>query len=216
MSLGHWGKAYLSEQGCSPQIRQILKEMIDSHVQPQCQQLSIAFSLRELASGLSVHHRGHVGNLLSNCSGEIDTFGWELSRSLKWNLDSILNIQEKKLWYVWTVFPYLCYSCFICISVLSAYVCVLCACLEQAMSEEVLDSPGIRVMGGRYLPHGWWELNSGPLQEQPVFLLAAPPFQALCPFLSFTVIWLEPRVSSMLDKYSTSELHPRPGCTTFL
>lgn len=74
---------YLSGQGCSLQIRQILKEMIDSHVQPQCQQLSIRFFLKELASGPSVHHRGPVGNLLSNCSGEIDMFGWELSRSLK-------------------------------------------------------------------------------------------------------------------------------------
>lgn len=57
------------------------------------------------------------------------------------------------LCYVWTVFPYIFYS-FICSSVLSAYVCVLCACLEQAMSEEVLDSPGTGVMGGCYLPHG--------------------------------------------------------------
>lgn len=94
----------------------------------------------------------------------------------------------KKLCCVWTVFPYLLYSCFICISVMSAYVCVLCACLGQAMSEEVPDSPGTGVMGGRYFAHGWWDLNSGPLQEQPVFLLAEPPFQALCPFSSFTVI----------------------------
>ena len=37
--------------------------------------------------------------------------------------------------------------------------------------------PGTGLMDDREQPRGLWELNSGPLEEQPVFLTTGPSFQ---------------------------------------
>ena len=44
--------------------------------------------------------------------------------------------------------------------------------------EERVRSQGTRVTGGCELPCGCWELNLGPLEEQPVFLTSEPSLQA--------------------------------------
>ena len=44
------------------------------------------------------------------------------------------------------------------------YFAYTCACKP----EENNKSPGFEVTGGCELPHGCWEPNPGPLQEQPV------------------------------------------------
>lgn len=49
------------------------------------------------------------------------------------------------------------YGCFVCI-----FICAPCACSAS------VGSPGIeRITDGFELPCGSWELNPGPLQEQP-------------------------------------------------
>ena len=46
-------------------------------------------------------------------------------------------------------------------------------------SEEGIGSLGIEVTDGTELPGGCWELNSGPLEEQPVFLTAKSTLRPL-------------------------------------
>jgi hypothetical protein len=41
---------------------------------------------------------------------------------------------------------------------------------------KVFDSPGTGVTEGCELPCGYWELNSGPLEEQPVLLTTGHGF----------------------------------------
>lgn len=57
-----------------------------------------------------------------------------------------------------------------CVSVLPSlvYVCVLC----PQLSEKSAGSLGIEVTGGCEPPHGWWELNPSPQQDQPMLLMA--------------------------------------------
>ena len=59
-------------------------------------------------------------------------------------------------------------------------------------------SPGIVVSGGCESTCVCWWTNSGPLEEQPVFLTAEPSFQAL--IILSTVC--------LLNKHSTTELKP--------
>jgi hypothetical protein len=44
-------------------------------------------------------------------------------------------------------------------------------------SEDFIKSPGNGVANGREPPWVYWELNSGPLQEQQVLLTAEPSLQ---------------------------------------
>jgi hypothetical protein len=43
-------------------------------------------------------------------------------------------------------------------------------------------------MGGCEPPYGCWDLNSGPVEEQSVLLLAEPSHQPSCNILLWTII----------------------------
>lgn len=64
---------------------------------------------------------------------------------------------------------------------LCVFACMsLCTTCVQEPAEA--RSPGTGVTDSCKLPHGWWELNPDPLQEQPVLLAPEPFLQPL--FLS--------------------------------
>lgn len=46
-------------------------------------------------------------------------------------------------------------------------VCHVCATVHKDQSEEGIGSPGNKVINGCELPCEGWDLNSGPLEEQP-------------------------------------------------
>lgn len=50
-------------------------------------------------------------------------------------------------------------------------------CPMYALDPMELQSNGTTVRDNSELPCGCWELNSGPLEEQPVLLTAKPPLQ---------------------------------------
>ena len=57
------------------------------------------------------------------------------------------------------------------------YVCLMHAwCLRKP--EKGIGFPGTGVTDGREPPCGCWGLNLGPLEEQPVLLIAEPPLQS--------------------------------------
>ena len=58
---------------------------------------------------------------------------------------------------------------------MSALSACTSACQKRA-SDHIIDSCK--------QPHGCWELNSGPLEEQPVYLTAAPSLQPPPPVIS--------------------------------
>ena len=51
--------------------------------------------------------------------------------------------------------------------------------LGVSMSKRGMRPCGTGVTDGCEPPHGYWELNSGPLEEQPVLLITEPSFQPL-------------------------------------
>jgi hypothetical protein len=63
-----------------------------------------------------------------------------------------------------------------CVDVWLHLVCVLFTCLVFV---EDIGSSRIGITDSCELPCGCWELNSGPLEEQLVFLTAASPLQPL-------------------------------------
>jgi hypothetical protein len=74
--------------------------------------------------------------------------------------------------------------------VLPAFVFV---CHPHAVSTEdgeAVDSPGTGVTHGLEPPCGCWELNLGPLQEQPVLLTTEPSLQPLIFFPTISTVHL--------------------------
>ena len=65
-----------------------------------------------------------------------------------------------------------------CVSVLPAFVSV-CTTFTKCPQrpEEGVRSPGTGITEGCELPRGYWELNLGPLEEQPVYLTTEPSLQ---------------------------------------
>jgi hypothetical protein len=56
------------------------------------------------------------------------------------------------------------------------YICIMfMKCLQRP--GEGIRPAGTVVTGNCELPFGCWELNSGPLEEQPVLLTTEPSFQ---------------------------------------
>ena len=55
-------------------------------------------------------------------------------------------------------------------------LCVLVFCLDVCLCEGV-ESLGTGVTKSCELLCGYWKLNSGPLEEQPMLLTAKPPLQ---------------------------------------
>jgi hypothetical protein len=51
-------------------------------------------------------------------------------------------------------------------------------CMQRPQRpEEGSETPGTGVTGGCEPPWGCWELNTGPLEEQPVLLTTEPSLQ---------------------------------------
>ena len=51
------------------------------------------------------------------------------------------------------------------------YVCLCTTCMSEAKeASKFIRSLGTRITDGCELPYGCWELNLGPLEEQPVLL----------------------------------------------
>jgi hypothetical protein len=75
-------------------------------------------------------------------------------------------------------------------------------------------------MGGCELPHGCWNLNSGPLEEQSVLLPAEPSSQPLKVFLAFIFVGVDvclyvcvPCLVPWSQSYHGDvELNPRSAC----
>jgi hypothetical protein len=85
---------------------------------------------------------------------------------------------------------------FIYMAVLPVCVSAPCTCLVSMEASRVVGSTGTGVTDGCELPCGCWELNLGPLQEQPGYLAANPPPQyQVCKILwvrAMVCIWLHP------------------------
>lgn len=60
-------------------------------------------------------------------------------------------------------------TCFMCIFP-PMCVCALRMCLVPSGSEEDIESPGTKITVTCALQCGCWELNPGPLEEQPVLI----------------------------------------------
>ena len=59
--------------------------------------------------------------------------------------------------------------------------------------EDDVRSSGAGVPDGWEPSHGWWDLNSGPVEEHTVFLIAEPSLQLLWLFLKYPnrkLLWL--------------------------
>ena len=69
------------------------------------------------------------------------------------------------------------YGCFVCMHVCAPYVCLL-----PEYTIEGIKSPRMRVTDSYELPCKCWQLNLGPLEEQPVLLTTEPSFSpfSLC------------------------------------
>jgi hypothetical protein len=61
------------------------------------------------------------------------------------------------------------YECFACVD-----VCVVYVSSAYGDQKRKLEAPETGVTCGCELPYGCWELNLGPLQEQPVLLTMEP------------------------------------------
>ena len=66
------------------------------------------------------------------------------------------------------------FSYFMYMNVLSACICAPVSCDAHAGQKRAYDSSRMRVRDGCQLPCWCWELNPGPLQEQPVLLTTEP------------------------------------------
>ena len=73
----------------------------------------------------------------------------------------------------------------------SMYVCIQCMCLMPKESRTGYRFPGTGVTDDSELPCGCWELNLGPLEEQPVRLATEPSLWAILVILSVHYTQLE-------------------------
>ena len=97
--------------------------------------------------------------------------------------------QEKKihisyLKHMHTVFLHICSccACYYCLLMFLNYLFLLVSYLHTCVQylqrpEEGIRSLGTGVTGGCELPCGCWELNPGPLEEQPVLVTTEPSLQ---------------------------------------
>lgn len=75
--------------------------------------------------------------------------------------------------------PYMQKVNFFCRYVGVLHISVHHLCIwHQLRPEEGLSPPGTPVIYGCEMPRSSWQLNSGPLEEQPVLLSAKPSFQS--------------------------------------
>lgn len=75
--------------------------------------------------------------------------------------------------YIFNVIVFIIYVLVCCLHMSVAH---MCACCLQKLVENV-RSPGSGVTDDCESLYGFWELNSGPLKEQPVLLIAKLSFQ---------------------------------------
>lgn len=106
------------------------------------------------------------------------------------------------------LFSFYLHECFACMYVSEP----ACACLVPRRPEEGIRSPGTWITDGC----GWWELNSGNLQEQ-VPLTAEPALQLLVHKVIFLVlVWFGVYVRLCVGKKSMSVTLFRQGLSTEL
>lgn len=80
------------------------------------------------------------------------------------------------------------YGCFACM-----YFCILyCVYGVGGGGQKNIRYPGTGVTDGFKLPCEYWELNLGPLKEQPVLLTIEPSFQPLKDFFFKQQQWQTP------------------------
>lgn len=71
---------------------------------------------------------------------------------------------------------YVCVYIYVCIHTdIHTHMCLYSTGVQcQQRTEGDVRSPGIIVKDSNELPCGFWELNQGPLEEQPVLLTVKP------------------------------------------